>query len=122
MEFLPGGAMKPTTDGRWAHLACAMWIPGLFVYDFIYSFLVLSWLCLLSVKFLPETCLADVKRMEPIDGLSRISKVVSISNYSLYFLLFSFYVSMFFGYDHFHYYYYYYFLPKCLCQWFCHEF
>ncbi|KAK7273149.1 hypothetical protein RIF29_14196 [Crotalaria pallida] len=45
---LIGGAMKPTTDGRWAHLACAMWIP--------------------------ETCLADVKRMEPIDGLSRISK------------------------------------------------
>ncbi|KAE9595226.1 putative histone-lysine N-methyltransferase [Lupinus albus] len=45
---LIGGAMKPTTDGRWAHLACAIWIP--------------------------ETCLADVKRMEPIDGLSRISK------------------------------------------------
>ncbi|KAJ1435470.1 Zinc finger, PHD-type [Sesbania bispinosa] len=45
---LIGGAMKPTTDGRWAHLACAMWIP--------------------------ETCLADVKRMEPIDGLNRISK------------------------------------------------
>ncbi|XP_027353550.1 histone-lysine N-methyltransferase ATX2-like [Abrus precatorius] len=45
---LIGGAMKPTTDGRWAHLACAMWIP--------------------------ETCLADVKKMEPIDGLSRISK------------------------------------------------
>ncbi|XP_028759661.1 histone-lysine N-methyltransferase ATX2 [Neltuma alba] len=45
---LIGGAMKPTTDGRWAHLACAMWIP--------------------------ETCLADVKRMEPIDGISRISK------------------------------------------------
>nr|CAB3452951.1 unnamed protein product [Digitaria exilis] len=22
-----GGAMKPTTDGRWAHLACAIWIP-----------------------------------------------------------------------------------------------
>ncbi|KAJ7979107.1 Histone-lysine N-methyltransferase [Quillaja saponaria] len=43
-----GGAMKPTTDGRWAHLACAMWIP--------------------------ETCLIDVKRMEPIDGLSRINK------------------------------------------------
>ncbi|CAM8918089.1 unnamed protein product [Rhodiola kirilowii] len=43
-----GGAMKPTTDGRWAHLACAMWIP--------------------------ETCLSDVKTMEPIDGLSRINK------------------------------------------------
>ncbi|XP_050258287.1 histone-lysine N-methyltransferase ATX2 isoform X1 [Quercus robur] len=43
-----GGAMKPTTDGRWAHLACAIWIP--------------------------ETCLSDVKRMEPIDGLSRINK------------------------------------------------
>ncbi|GMI70468.1 Arabidopsis TRITHORAX 1, SET DOMAIN PROTEIN 27 [Hibiscus trionum] len=43
-----GGAMKPTTDGRWAHLACAIWIP--------------------------ETCLSDVKRMEPIDGLNRISK------------------------------------------------
>lgn len=23
--------MKPTTDGRWAHLACAIWIPGLSV-------------------------------------------------------------------------------------------
>ncbi|KAJ8774382.1 hypothetical protein K2173_011631 [Erythroxylum novogranatense] len=43
-----GGAMKPTTDGRWAHLACAIWIP--------------------------ETCLFDVKRMEPIDGLNRINK------------------------------------------------
>ncbi|XP_031271305.1 histone-lysine N-methyltransferase ATX2-like isoform X2 [Pistacia vera] len=43
-----GGAMKPTTDGRWAHLACAIWIP--------------------------ETCLSDVKRMEPIDGLDRINK------------------------------------------------
>ncbi|XP_010522208.1 PREDICTED: histone-lysine N-methyltransferase ATX2 isoform X2 [Tarenaya hassleriana] len=43
-----GGAMKPTTDGRWAHLACAIWIP--------------------------ETCLSDVKKMEPIDGLSRVSK------------------------------------------------
>lgn len=28
--YSPGGAMKPTTDGRWAHLACAIWIPGLF--------------------------------------------------------------------------------------------
>lgn len=27
------------------------------------------------LNFLPETCLADVKRMEPIDGMSRISKV-----------------------------------------------
>ncbi|XP_050232395.1 histone-lysine N-methyltransferase ATX2-like [Mercurialis annua] len=43
-----GGAMKPTTDGRWAHLACAIWIP--------------------------ETCLSDIKRMEPIDGLNRINK------------------------------------------------
>lgn len=43
-----GGAMKPTTDGRWSHLACAIWIP--------------------------ETCLSDIKRMEPIDGLSRINK------------------------------------------------
>ncbi|KAF5733855.1 histone-lysine N-methyltransferase ATX2-like [Tripterygium wilfordii] len=43
-----GSAMKPTTDGRWAHLACAMWIP--------------------------ETCLLDVKKMEPIDGICRINK------------------------------------------------
>ncbi|GAV58994.1 PWWP domain-containing protein/SET domain-containing protein/FYRN domain-containing protein/FYRC domain-containing protein/PHD_2 domain-containing protein/zf-HC5HC2H_2 domain-containing protein [Cephalotus follicularis] len=43
-----GGAMKLTTDGCWAHLACAIWIP--------------------------ETCLSDVKRMEPIDGLNRINK------------------------------------------------
>ncbi|CAA3025371.1 histone-lysine N-methyltransferase ATX2-like [Olea europaea subsp. europaea] len=45
---LIGGAMKPTTDGRWAHLACAIWIP--------------------------ETCLSDIKKMEPIDGISRIHK------------------------------------------------
>ncbi|KAI8009701.1 Histone-lysine N-methyltransferase ATX1 [Camellia lanceoleosa] len=43
-----GGAMKPTLDGLWAHLACAIWIP--------------------------ETCLSDVKKMEPIDGISRITK------------------------------------------------
>lgn len=23
--------MKRTTDGRWAHLACAIWIPGFFL-------------------------------------------------------------------------------------------
>ncbi|PKA57771.1 Histone-lysine N-methyltransferase ATX2 [Apostasia shenzhenica] len=43
-----GGAMKPTSDGQWAHLACAMWIP--------------------------ETCLSDVKKMEPIDGINQIHK------------------------------------------------
>ncbi|KAI3890806.1 hypothetical protein MKX03_007419 [Papaver bracteatum] len=43
-----GGAMKPTADGRWAHLACAIWIP--------------------------ETCLSDIKRMEPIDGVNKIHK------------------------------------------------
>ena len=42
------GAMKPTTKGRWAHLACAIWIP--------------------------ETCLSDIKTIKPIDGLSRINK------------------------------------------------
>ena len=26
-----GGALKPTTDGRWAHLFCAQWIPELFI-------------------------------------------------------------------------------------------
>ncbi|KAG7573256.1 PWWP domain [Arabidopsis suecica] len=45
---LVGGAMKQTTDGRWAHLACAIWIP--------------------------ETCLSDVKKMEPIDGVNKVSK------------------------------------------------
>ena len=29
IQSLLGGAMKPTTDGRWAHLACAIWIPGI---------------------------------------------------------------------------------------------
>lgn len=24
----PGGALKPTTDGRWVHLVCAQWVPG----------------------------------------------------------------------------------------------
>ena len=26
-----GGALKPTVDGRWAHLFCAQWIPELFI-------------------------------------------------------------------------------------------
>ncbi|KAL3683187.1 hypothetical protein R1sor_001209 [Riccia sorocarpa] len=43
-----GGAMKKTTDGRWAHIMCAMWTP--------------------------ETCLVDAKRMEPVDGISSINK------------------------------------------------
>ena len=43
-----GGAMKKTTDRRWAHLMCAMWIP--------------------------ETCLVDVKRMEPVDRIQAITK------------------------------------------------
>ena len=68
--------MKPTTDGRWAHLACAMWIPGSFLYDLIHSSLFISLLIFAKgLEFLSETCLADVKKMEPIDGLSRISKV-----------------------------------------------
>nr|GFA93268.1 histone-lysine N-methyltransferase ATX2-like [Tanacetum cinerariifolium] len=48
LTVFAGGAMKPTTDGRWANLACAMWIL--------------------------ETCLSDIKKMEPVDGMSRISK------------------------------------------------
>jgi len=30
---VPGGALKPTVDGRWAHLFCAQWIPELFISD-----------------------------------------------------------------------------------------
>ncbi|KAJ7559003.1 hypothetical protein O6H91_04G065300 [Diphasiastrum complanatum] len=45
---IKGGAMKETTDGRWVHLACALWIP--------------------------ETCFVDTKRMEPVDGLRSINK------------------------------------------------
>lgn len=33
-DFPLGGAMKPTTDGRWAHLACAIWIPGSWKHSF----------------------------------------------------------------------------------------
>ena len=28
-----GGALKPTADGRWAHLFCAQWIPEVFLSD-----------------------------------------------------------------------------------------
>ncbi|THG00823.1 hypothetical protein TEA_016885 [Camellia sinensis var. sinensis] len=44
----PINLLKPATDGRWAHLACVIWIP--------------------------ETCLSDIMKMEPIDELSRINK------------------------------------------------
>uniref|UniRef100_A0A175YHQ5 Histone-lysine N-methyltransferase n=1 Tax=Daucus carota subsp. sativus TaxID=79200 RepID=A0A175YHQ5_DAUCS len=53
-----GGAMKHTTDGRWAHLACAIWIP--------------------------ETCLVDFRKMEPIDGLNKINKCSNNSCYVAY--------------------------------------
>jgi hypothetical protein len=43
-----GGAMKPTTCGKWAHVACAQWIP--------------------------ETSFADPERVEPIDGVSRVGR------------------------------------------------
>lgn len=43
-----GGALKPTTCGRWAHVACATWIP--------------------------ETSFKDPEKVEPIDGLERIGK------------------------------------------------
>ena len=44
-----GGAMKPTSvPGLWAHLACCQWIP--------------------------ETCVLDVKAMQPIDRLRHIQR------------------------------------------------
>ena len=66
--------MKPTTDGHWAHLACAIWIPGLFV-NFVWLHLCFIILLFDHCKHLAETCLADIKKMEPIDGISRINKV-----------------------------------------------
>ncbi|XP_024535681.1 histone-lysine N-methyltransferase TRX1 [Selaginella moellendorffii] len=45
---IKGGAMKRTTDGRWVHLACALWIP--------------------------ETSCVDMDRMEPIEGISSVNK------------------------------------------------
>lgn len=43
-----GGAMKPTTCGRWVHVLCAMWIP--------------------------ETCIVDTSRMEPVTNLRAVPK------------------------------------------------
>ena len=43
-----GGAMKPTTCGRWVHVLCAMWIP--------------------------ETCIVDTARMEPVANLRAVPK------------------------------------------------
>ena len=43
-----GGAMKPTTCGKWAHVACAQWIP--------------------------ETLFLDPETVEPVDGIARIGR------------------------------------------------
>ncbi|CAK9872811.1 unnamed protein product [Sphagnum jensenii] len=45
---ITSGAMKRTTDGRWAHLTCALWMP--------------------------ELSMVDNKRMEPVDGINAIHK------------------------------------------------
>jgi hypothetical protein len=42
-----GGALKPTDDGRWCHLVCAIWIP--------------------------EPCISDIARMQPIERINQIS-------------------------------------------------
>lgn len=42
-----GGALKPTDDGRWCHLVCAIWIP--------------------------EPCISDIARMQPVERLDKIS-------------------------------------------------
>lgn len=34
--------MKPTTDGRWAHLACAIWIPGSIFNDLLFCMSLLA--------------------------------------------------------------------------------
>ncbi|KVH88382.1 FY-rich, C-terminal [Cynara cardunculus var. scolymus] len=71
-----GGAMKPTTDGRWAHLACAMWIPGSLTVSVCRIFCMCSNnacyvayhpLCARAAGFCAE--LADVDRLQlvPID-------------------------------------------------------
>ena len=74
IDIRVGGAMKPTTDGHWAHLACAIWIPGLWL--FIVSCSITLFFFLDCGKLVAETCLSDIKRMEPIDGLNRINKVI----------------------------------------------
>lgn len=42
-----GGALKPTDDGRWCHLVCAIWIP--------------------------EPCISNVSRMQPIERVKKIN-------------------------------------------------
>lgn len=42
-----GGALKPTDDGRWCHLVCAIWIP--------------------------EPCISEVSRMQPIERVNKIN-------------------------------------------------
>jgi PHD-zinc-finger like domain/PHD-finger/Enhancer of polycomb-like len=44
----PGGAMKRTVEGLWAHVTCALWIP--------------------------ETCFLSIRRMEPIANAPAISR------------------------------------------------
>ncbi|KAK1402567.1 hypothetical protein POM88_002172 [Heracleum sosnowskyi] len=57
-HFVTGGAMKPTTDWCWAHLAFAICIP--------------------------ETFLLDVRKMEAIDALNVITKCSNITCHVAY--------------------------------------
>lgn len=64
-----GGAMKPTVDGRWAHLACAIWIPGIIMLVCCFLTSYYHYFCLINISAIPQKLACPMlRKWNPLMG------------------------------------------------------